>query len=195
MKLLKNGTLEAHCRPHAAERAEAVRTHRRPLIGATRYGNAQEQSDAPLDHFLSRWALPFESIRNAIDREVAQGRTRPAVGVCVQPDEALANHRRNYVRDVLTCLGLSAPDVAPTELHASPRALVAIVFCGTDTYYQTTVADTLRNRPGATPYWIAGGSAETVQQVRDAGGEGVLGIGHDPIALVEPLINQWIHEA
>jgi hypothetical protein len=196
VNLLEEGTLEAHCRSHAAEQAEAVRTHRRPLVGATRYGNAQEQSSAPPDLSLNRWALPFEAIRNTIDREVAHGRVRPAVGLCVQSGEALANHRRNYVRDVLTCLGLSAQDVALTELYALPSALVAIAFCGTDTYYQATVADTLRNRPNAAlPHWIAGGSSETIKQLRDAGGDGVLGIGHDPIILIEPLINQWIHEA
>lgn len=198
VKLLKNGTLEAHCRKHAAEQSAAYRTHHRIAVGATRYGNAQEQSSAPLDASVDRWALPFEAIRNAIDQGVAQGKTRPAVGVGVQPSTSLANHRRHYVQDVLTCLGLVAKEISPTELPdvGDDSPLIAIVFCGTDTYYQTTAVDILRQNPEVPyPRWIAGGSNEIIQQVRQAGGSGVLGIGHDLITLIEPLVNRWKHEA
>ncbi len=198
VKLLKNGALEAHCRAKAAEQTTAFRAHRRIAVGTTRYGNAQEQSREALDDSVERWALPFEAIRNTIDQGVAQSKARPAVGVCVQPDTTLANHRRHYVQDVLACLGLATREFILVELSepANDPSLLAIVFCGTDTYYQTTVADVIRQNPEVThPRWIAGGSDETVAKVRQAGGDGVLGIGHDLIALIEPLINRWKHEA
>ena len=197
IKLLKDGTLEAHCRAQANQAAKAFRTHRRILVGATRYGNAPEQSSEPLNASIDRDALPFERIRNAIDQRVAQGQARPLIGVVVQPGNTVANQRKNYVRDVLVCLGVTAQEIPPNELSESVDTppLIAIVFCGTDAYYQTTVIDTLRNHPNA-PYrcWIAGGSAETIQQVRQAGGDGALGIGHDLITLIEPLLNPWTHE-
>ena len=196
-KLLKNGTLEAHCRARASQRADAFRTHRRILVGATRYGNAQEQSSHPLSTSVDRGALPFERMRNAVDQRVAQGQTRPRVGAVVQPGTAVANQRKNYVLDALVCLGITAQEFPLNELSEPLNApsLIAIVFCGTDAFYQTTVVDALRANPNAThPHWIAGGSSETIQQVRQAGGEGVLGIGHDLIALIEPLINSWMHE-
>ena len=196
-KLLKNGTFEAHCRTSANQQADAFRTHRRVLVGATRYGNAQEQSSEPLNASVDRGALPFERIRNAIDRGVAQGKSRPRVGVGLQPGSSVANQRKNYVQDALVCLGVAAQELPLSELSEPLNApsLVAVVFCGTDAFYQTTVVDTLRANPNATyPRWIAGGSAETIQQVQQAGGSGVLGIGHDLIALIEPLINHCMHE-
>ncbi len=192
IKLLKDGTLEAHCRAQANQAAKAFRTHRRILVGATRYGNTQEQSSEPLNASIDRDAFPFERIRNAIDQGVAQGQARPRVGVVVQPGNAVANQRKNYVRDALVCLGVTAQEFPPNELSESVDTppLIAIVFCGTDAFYQTTVVDTLRNHSNAPyPRWIAGGSPETIQQVRQAGGSGVLGIGHDLIALIEPLLN------
>ena len=196
--LLRNNTLEAHCRANASRQASAFQTHRRILVGATRYGNAREQNPEPLDASIDRNALPFERIRNAIDRSVAQGKSRPVVVVCVQPVAPVANQRKNYVQDVLVCLGIAVRVVAADEPpvlteHAPP---IALVFCGTDGFYQTTVVDALlADAEVAYPRWIAGGSSETIQQVRQAGGSGVLGIGHDLIALVEPLINNWMHEA
>jgi hypothetical protein len=196
-KLLKNGTFEAHCRASANRQAHAFRTHRRVLVGATRYGNALEQSSESLVASVDRSALPFEQIRNAIDQEVARGRSRPTVAVGLQPGAAVANQRKNYVQDVLVCLGVTTQEFPLNELSEPVTApsLIAVVFCGTDAFYQTTVADTLRANPAvAYPRWIAGGSAETIQQVHQAGGSGVLGIGHDLIALIEPLINHWMHE-
>ena len=197
IKLLKDGTLEAHCRAQANQTANAFRTHRRILVGATRYGNAQEQISEPLNASTDRDALPFERIRNAIDQRVAQGQVRPRVGVVMQPGAAVANQRKNYVRDALVCLGVSAQEFPLNKLSEPTNAssLIAVVFCGTDAFYQTTVVDTLRNHLNVTyPRWIAGGSAETIQQVQQAGGDGVLGIGHDLITLIEPLLNPWTHE-
>ncbi len=197
IKLLKGGTLEAHCRAPANQAANAFRTHRRVLVGATRYGNAPERSSEPFNTSIDRDALPFERIRNTIDQRVAQGQARPLIGVVVQPGNAVANQRKNYVRDALVCLGVTSQEFPPNELSESVDTppLIAIVFCGTDAYYQTTVIDALRNHPNAPyPCWIAGGSDETIQQVRQAGGDGVLGIGHDLIALIEPLLNPWMHE-
>ena len=196
-KLLKNGTFEAHCRTSANQQANAFRTHRQVLVGATRYGNAQEQSSEPLDATVDRGALPFERIRNAIDQGVAQGKCRLRVGVGLQPGSSVANQRKNYVQDALVCLGVAAQELPLSELSEplNVSSLVAVVFCGTDAFYQTMVVDTLRANPNATyPRWIAGGSAETIHQVKQAGGSGVLGIGYDLIALIEPLINHWIHE-
>ena len=197
IELLKNGTLEAHCRARANQQSDAFRTHRHVLVGATRYGNAQEQSSEPLDATTDRWALPFEKIRNSIDQAVVQGKSQPVIGLCVQPGASVANHRKNYVQDILVCLGIAAKEIPTTELPASieDSLLVAIVFSGTDAYCQTTVVDILQANPDvAYPRWIAGGSAETIQRVRQAGGSGVLGIGHDLITLIEPLINPWMHE-
>ncbi len=61
IRLLKSGTLEAHCRMNTSQRAEAFRTHRLILVGATRYGNVQEQSSQPLDPSVDRDALPFRA--------------------------------------------------------------------------------------------------------------------------------------
>ena len=197
IELLKNGTLEAHCRARANQQSNAFRTHRRVLVGATRYGNAPEQSSEPLDATTDRWALPFEKIRNSIDQVVVQGKSRPVIGLCVQPGAPVASQRKNYVQDILVCLGIAAKEISTTELPASieDSLLVATVFCGTDAYYLTTVVDILQANPDvAYPRWIAGGSAETIQQLRQAGGSGALGIGHDLITLIEPLINPWMHE-
>lgn len=196
-KLLIDGTLEAHCRANLTEQTQAYRTHRRIAVGATRYGSALEQNTELLATSVDRGALPFERIRNTLDRQVAQGRPRPAVGVAVQPDAPVANQRKNYVQDVLTCLGLGSivAPIAELSTLATDPSVLALVFCGTDSFYQSTVLALLQSSPNVTyPRWIAGGSTYTITQVRKAGGNGVLGIGHDLIAPFEPLINSWLHE-
>ena len=196
-KLLQNGTLEAHGRRNLTEQRTDYRTHRRIAVGATRYGNAQEQTPEPLGDSVARGALFFERIRNAIDRQVAQGRSRPAVGVCAQADSPVAKQRRHYVQDGLVCLGLASQEITRAELSklTEKPPFVAVVFCGTDAYYESTVVDLLQSSPDVTyPRWLAGGSPETIATVRTAGGNGVLGIGHDLVALIEPLINRWMHE-
>ena len=201
--LLQAGTLEARCRQQAAKQARQVATHRKVIVGATRYVNQQELSFKHNDT-IPRLATSFERIRNELDVRVAQRQARPVLQLWIQQDGSsvvLINQRANYVRDVLTGVGIAyeAHTIRRPEDFsfsvATDAHQLGCIFCGTDTFYESTVATILKTqRPAESCRWIAGGGKATVEVIRQAGGNGVLGIGHDVISLIEQTIKRWIHE-
>ena len=224
LTLLSSGALVAKCQRSAAKQLQRVNTQRNVLVGATRYTNPQETVDFTADVSVRRWAastvvMPdrdsarwatprwaasFEKLRHALDKGVAGRHARPKLQLWIQQDPAsaaLISQRVHYVKDLLTSTGIAyeafalekAEDIdlsVPTEAHH-----LGVVFCGTDSFYSAMVADILKARASSKQCrWIAGGTEEVETWVRQAGANGVLGIGRDVISLIEQTINQWQHE-
>ena len=213
LTLLQNGALVAQCQQEAAEQLKQVRTQRKVLVGTTRYVNPQEVISGDFTSInvlfsnqeTLRWAIPYERLRATLDQQVAQGHIRPTLQLWVQQDAtavAFINQRVHYVKDLLASTGIAyevmawAKTIDIRSATFAKRHQLGFVACGTDDFYTTTVADMLREgNLSASCRWIAGGATATVDTVRQAGGNGVLGIGHDVIALIEQTTNQWHHEA
>ncbi len=135
-----------------------------------------------------------------LDQRVAGGQSRPKLRLWIQQDPtsaALISQRVHYVKDLLTSTGVAYEECAlekPGDVDLSASSVspyLGVIFCGTDSFYTTLVTAILYAHGSPEQcQWIAGGTEEVETAVRQAGGNGVLGIGRDVVALIEQTVNQ-----
>ena len=206
--LWKNNALADRFQQSAEQQNNRVARHQEIIVGATRYINAKESADASdgtikNENHGPRWADIFERIRRYHDARAAGEAPRAKLQLWVQQDNkyaALINTRANYIKDTLAAAGLTYQEYAiqqadDFELETNEGKL-GFIFCGTDAFYETTVVDVLKNKQLDESFrWIAGGAEAATDAVRQAGGNGVLGVGHDVAALLNQTINNLSDEA
>ena len=196
--LLQQDVIASRCRQHLSDQMKEVHRQRRIAVGATRYTNTLEEVAVAFSKPTARFAEPYETIRQAMDQKASAGQQRPVLRLYIQQDAAstaLINQRANYIRDLLTSVGfawqeiplLNTQDYSPAL--ESPTYRLGTVFCGTNAFYESTVVSVLKAHPsGNELFWVAGGNAALEEMIRQVGGDGILGIGHDVIAHLEQLI-------
>ena len=199
-KLLRDGMLQARCQRHLQAQTDQVSRQKKVLVGATRYTNALERAAGEYDVSIVRLATSYERIRNTMDRQTGEGKVRPTVHLWIQQpmsSAAVINQRVNYVKDLLTSVGLAyeehrfTNEEEYTAAQLSGAHPIGLIFCGTDAFYEATVASLLKthHQPSVCRY-VAGGSEAVEEVVRRAGGSGVVGIGHDVVSALEQISKQ-----
>ena len=204
--LVSKGIIDNRCQQHLNDQLNQTARQTRVSVGATRYTNALEEA-AAIDFEETALRLPghFEQLRNAMDKQAAQGKARPLVHLLIQVDErstALINQRANYVRDLLVSVGFDHKASAIIDDNDDVSTAMfgvhstGTILCGTNDFYKSIITSLSESdQKPSTQWYIAGGNQALESAVQQAGGGGVVGIGHDVISVLKQMIKSTKYEA
>ncbi len=167
-RCLEDGEIARLLRASADELRRAAATRCELLIGVSAFANLAEpapkimpESGAAADAFEPvRLAAPFEELRAAGDRWLAEHGERPSATVLALDSAAGTDVSAAFVRRVLAVAGIEAVLTTPETVF--DERSTAVVICGQDVSDPAVAADwvTRLRRHGATRVLLAGESDE-----------------------------------
>ncbi|MDX2247536.1 MAG: methylmalonyl-CoA mutase family protein [Bacteroidia bacterium] len=117
---------------HSAENKDTdLSTRKSVMVGVNHYPNPSEMlSEVKAHELLS----PYETLRLETDKQTAKNGKRPIVFLFGFGDVKMGNARKQFARDLLSCLGLEIVE----EGSLAPLQPRIAVLCSSDADYKTT---------------------------------------------------------
>ena len=205
---LETGLIQRHAAAVRAERERAVARRADILTGTNEYPNINEVLPAVLDVAPAalpkddaavtaaalpriRLAEPFEQLRDASDKILAQTGARPKVFLATLGKPADFNARANFAKNFFEAGGIEAVggEEGPSPLAAAFKASGAALacLCGSDKTYESDVAGAAGAlaAAGARHIYLAGQPGKTETAYRNAGVQTFIHAGCDALATLQ----------
>jgi methylmalonyl-CoA mutase len=205
---LETGLIQRHAAAVRAERERAVARRTDILTGTNEYPNINEVLPAALDVAPAvlpkdeapvtaaalpriRLAEPFERLRDASDKILAQTAARPKVFLATLGKPADFNARANFARNFFEAGGIEAVggDDDPSPLAAAFKASGAALacLCGSDKTYESEAeaAAAALKAQGARGLYLAGRPGAKEATLRAAGVQTFIHEGCDVLATLQ----------
>jgi len=204
---LQTGLIQRHAAAVRAERERAVARRTDILTGTNEYPNINEVLPAVLDVAPAlpkdeaavsaaalprmRLAEPFEQLRDASDKILAQAGARPKVFLATLGKPADFNARANFAKNFFEAGGIEAvgggddPSPLAAAFKASGAALACL--CGSDKAYESEAeaAATALKAAGARRVYLAGRPGAKEATLRAAGVQTFIHEGCDVLATLQ----------
>jgi methylmalonyl-CoA mutase len=205
---LETGLIQRHAAAVRAERERAVARRADILAGTNEYPNINEVLPAVLDVAPTalpkeetalttaalpriRLAEPFEQLRDASDKILAQTGARPKVFLATLGKPADFNARANFAKNFFEAGGIEAaggaddPSPLAVAFKASGAALACL--CGSDKTYESDLAGAAGAlaAAGARHIYLAGQAGKTEATYRNAGVQTFIHAGCDALATLQ----------
>ena len=204
---LQTGLIQRHAAAVRAERERAVARRTDILTGTNEYPNINEVLPAVLDVAPAlpkdeaavsaaalprmRLAEPFEQLRDASDKILAQAGARPKVFLATLGKPADFNARANFAKNFFEAGGIEAvgggddPSPLAAAFKASGAALACL--CGSDKAYESEAeaAATALKAAGARGVYLAGRPGAKEATLRAAGVQTFIHEGCDVLATLQ----------
>jgi methylmalonyl-CoA mutase len=205
---LETGLIQRHAVAVRAERERAVARRTDILTGTNEYPNINEVLPAVLDVAPAalpkdetavtaaalpriRLAEPFEQLRDASDKILAQTGVRPKVFLATLGKAADFNARANFAKNFFEAGGIEAvgggddPSPLAAAFTASGAALACL--CGSDKTYESEAeaAAAALKAAGARHIYLAGQPGKTETTYRNAGLQTFIHAGCDALATLQ----------
>ncbi len=192
---LADGSIVADLAQGWDDRLAALGTRRTPITGVSEFpdlGESPVERPARADQAgfpVRRLAAPFEELRDAADRALAERGTRPTVHLAALGELATHTARSTWITNFLAVGGIAAAggdiDGAASPIEAEARfvasgATVAVI-CSSDGVYAERAAATATalKEAGAVRVALAGAPGELRDELRAAGVDEFWHVGVD----------------
>jgi methylmalonyl-CoA mutase len=205
---LETGLIQRHAAAVRAERERAVARRTDILTGTNEYPNINEVLPAVLDVATAvlpkaeaavtaaalpriRLAEPFEQLRDASDKILAQSGARPKVFLATLGNPADFNARANFAKNFFEAGGIEAvgggddPSPLAAAFKASGASLACL--CGSDTTYdsEAEAAAAALKAVGTRRVYLAGRPGAKEETLRAAGVQTFIHEGCDVLATLQ----------
>lgn len=192
---LADGSVAAELEAAWNDRLASLGTRRTPITGVSEFPDIAEapvsrpHREAPAGFPVRRLAAPFEELRDAADRALASGGSRPAVHLAALGDLATHTARSTWITNFLAVGGIAAlggdADGSASPIEAEARfaesgATVAVI-CSSDGVYAERAAATATalKEAGALRVVVAGAPGELRDELLAAGVDEFWHVGVD----------------
>lgn len=192
---LADGSIAASLEAGWNARLASLGTRRTPITGVSEFPNLDEarvdrpERDALPGFPIRRLAAPFESLRDASDRVLAETGRRPTVHLAALGSLATHTARSTWITNFLAVGGVAAEggtaDGSASPIEAEARftdsgAAVAVI-CSSDGVYAERAAATAKalKEAGAVRVILAGAPGELRDELTEAGVDGFWHVGVD----------------